>query len=135
MSDRYEMDIDVRFRDLDTMGQVHNAVVLIYVEEARVGYFRDVLGVELTETDGAIVKQTIEYSAPIERDSSVTIEYWTAEIGTSTLTMGFEVRTGGEPAATGEVVHVVLDGDTPHPVPDGWRERIRAFEDEPVETE
>lgn len=135
MADRYETDIDVRFRDLDTMGQVHNAVVLVYVEEARVGYFRDVIGVELAETEGAIVTQEIEYSAPVELGSSVTVEYWTSAIGTSTLTMGFAVHSDGDLAATGEVVHVVLDGDSSRPVPAGWRERIRAFEDEPVETE
>ena len=152
----YETTVQVRFRDLDVMGQVHNAVLLSYVEEARVRYFRDVLDVALAETNGAIARQTIDYHAPIDLGTAVTVRYRVADIGDSSLTMAFEVRTdhdhearggddelaasGGddellasgrqdELAASGEVVHVVLDEDgEPCTVPAGWAERIREFE-------
>ena len=134
----YETGVQVRFRDLDVMGQVHNAVLLTYVEAARVRYFRDVLGVTLAETNGAVAHQAIDYHAPIDRERAVTARYRVAEIGASSLTMAFEVRctdefggSGGEDelAASGEVVHVVLDehGD-PRSVPEAWTERIREFE-------
>lgn len=146
-ADHYETTVQVRFRDLDVMGQVHNAVLLTYVEEARVRYFRDVLDVALAETDGAVARQAIDYHAPIDREREVTVRYRVTDIGDSSLTMAFEVRaddelaasggdgelaaSGGDDdlAASGEVVHVVLDDEgDPSAVPAAWAERIREFE-------
>jgi len=39
----YTTEIDVRFRDIDAMGHVNNAVYATYIEQARTEYFRDVL--------------------------------------------------------------------------------------------
>jgi acyl-CoA thioester hydrolase len=131
----YETDVTVRFRDMDVMGQVHNAVILGYVEEARVGYFADVLGVDITETDGAIARQEIDYRAVIAPDADVTVRYRVAELGSTSITMAFEVVADGETAAGGEVVHVVLDDDgEPSPVPEPWAEKIREYEAGPVES-
>jgi acyl-CoA thioester hydrolase len=131
----YETTVPVRFRDLDVLGQVHNAVVLVYAEEARVRYFRDVLDVRIEETDGAIVHQSVDYAAQIDAGDELTVSYRVARIGTSSLEMAFAVETDAV-AATGEVVHVVLDeaGD-PRPIPSSWREQILAFEAGPVEQE
>ncbi|ELZ21421.1 acyl-CoA thioesterase [Natrinema limicola] len=130
----YETEVPVRFRDLDPMGQVHNAVVLIYVEEARARYFQEVVGERLEQTDGALVHQEIDYTVPIELEDAVTVRYRVSKIGASSLTTVFEVRTDDGIAANGEVVHVVLDeaGET-RAVPDTWRENITAFEDGSVE--
>ncbi|MFC7134776.1 MULTISPECIES: acyl-CoA thioesterase [Salinibaculum] len=130
----YETDVTVRFRDLDVMKQVHNAVVLQYVEEARVRYFRDVLDVDITEMNGAIARQEIDYAGPVTFDAAVTVRYRVASIGEASLTMAFEVVADGEVAASGEVVHVVLDeANEPTAVPSSWRMDIRDFEDVPVE--
>ncbi|MHC3437215.1 acyl-CoA thioesterase [Natrialbaceae archaeon A-gly3] len=133
----YEVDVDVRFRDLDPMNQVHNATTLVYVEEARRRYFQDVLEERLEETNGALVHQEIDYTAPITLEAeTVTTAYRFSQIGDSSLTSVFEVRTGDEVAAEGEVVHVLLDKEgTPRAVPDEWREKITAFEDAPVDLE
>jgi len=44
----YTTDIDVRFRDIDAMGHVNNAVYATYIEQARTEYFRDVLDADLS---------------------------------------------------------------------------------------
>lgn len=125
----YETEMSVRFRDLDPMEQVHNAVFLTYAEEGRVRYFRDVLDVALEETDGAIVHQEIDYHAPVTTESSATVRYRVAHIGETSIRTRFEVRADGERAASGEVVHVLLDGDgESRPVPSAWRDRIVKFE-------
>ena len=125
----YETTVTVRFRDLDPMGQVHNGVVLQYVEEARVRYFRDVLDTDITDINGAIANQTIDYRAPITYGASVTIRYRVTDIGESSVEMAFEVHADGTLAAEGNVVHVALDEtNTPTTVPESWVEKIRAFE-------
>ncbi len=132
----YETEVPVRFRDLDPMGRVHNAVVLVYVEEARTRYFQEVVGERLEQTDGALVHQEIDYTGPIELEDAVTVRYRVSKVGGSSLTTVFEVRTDDDVAADGEVVHVVLDeAGVPRAVPDAWRERIVAFEDGRVDLE
>jgi acyl-CoA thioester hydrolase len=134
----YETEITVRFRDIDSMGQVHNAVFLTYAEEGRVRYFRDVLDVSLPETNGAIVHQEIDYHAPVTLDADLTVRYRVARVGETSLTMEFEVVVDGETAATGEVVQVLLDeDDAPRSIPTAWRDKIDDFEKsvDVVETE
>ncbi len=41
---RFRYAVDVRFRDLDPMGHAHHSLPLIYFEEARAAYWRDVVG-------------------------------------------------------------------------------------------
>lgn len=125
----YETPITVRFRDIDMTGFVHNSVLLIYVEEARIRYFRDVIGVDITETNGAVARQEIDYERMITLDSTLTVRYRTTRIGDSSITTTFEVDSDGALAASGKVVHVVLDdsGET-RPVPEKWRENIQSFE-------
>ena len=38
-SSQYKVDIDVRFRDLDALGHVNNAVYFTYLEEGRKSFF------------------------------------------------------------------------------------------------
>lgn len=130
----YETSVTVRFRDLDQTGLVHNSVLLIYVEEARVRYFRDVIGTDITETNGAVARQEIDYEHTVALDSALTVRYRTTRIGDSSITMEFEVIADDTLAARGEVVHIVLD-DTGEvqSVPDEWRKNIRSFEPRSVE--
>jgi acyl-CoA thioester hydrolase len=127
--DPYETTVTVRFRDLDPMGQVHNGVVLQYVEEARIRYFRDVLDTEFSDVTGAVAGQDIDYRAPITYGASVSVRYWVTEVGTSSLTMAFEVHADDALAAEGEVVHVALDETgAPTSLPDSWAEKVQEFE-------
>ncbi|MDA0882981.1 MAG: thioesterase family protein, partial [Bacteroidetes bacterium] len=41
MKSKYE--IEVRFRDIDAMGHVNNAVYLSYFEQARIGFFNAIV--------------------------------------------------------------------------------------------
>jgi len=41
---RYSLGIDVRYRDLDPVGHVNNAVYATYLEHTRTNYYADVLG-------------------------------------------------------------------------------------------
>lgn len=130
----YEVDVPTRYRDIDAMGWVHNSVLLVYVEEARMGYFSDVLDIPSGEVDGAIARQEIEYASAVESLDDVTVRYRVSELGTSSLTTEFEVESDGQLAASGGVTFVVLDEDRePKTIPDRWRRTIRQFEHTPVE--
>lgn len=136
MSDTYsyETEVSVRFRDLDPMNQVHNAAALLYAEEARYQFFRDVIGETVAEQNGAVVRQEGDYENPIGHDSAVTVRYRVARVGGTSVTTRFEVIADNAVSARGEVVHVSLDGDGDPPrIPREWRVRVREFEDAPVD--
>jgi acyl-CoA thioester hydrolase len=122
----YEVDADVRLRDIDFMGHVNNAIYATYLEQARFAYFEDVLDISLTETDTVLVSLEIEYARPIEADDDVTVALRVSEVGTSSLTMEYEIRADGRRAATARTVQALADPDTggSRPLPDEWRTRI-----------
>ncbi len=126
----YTTDVELRYRDLDTMGHVNNAIYVTFLEQARMRYFRDVIGVPTEDISGVIAHLEIDYLRPITADDEVSVAMRVADIGTTSITMEQEVRAGGEPAATAEVVQVVFDenGDEPRPIPSEWRDRIATHE-------
>jgi acyl-CoA thioester hydrolase len=131
MSDySFTTDVAVRYRDLDTMGHVNNAVYASYFEQARVAYFEEVLDVPLREIETVLANLQIDFRRPVEIDHDVTVGVRVPEFGNSSLPMEYEVRADGTVAATGETVVVAVDSETTssRPIPDDWRESIRAFE-------
>ena len=50
----FTVPVPVRFRDLDPLGHVNNAVHASYIEEARVAYFKTILDVDL-DSVGTVV--------------------------------------------------------------------------------
>ncbi|SDQ65562.1 acyl-CoA thioesterase [Natronobacterium texcoconense] len=127
----YEVDLDVRLRDIDFMGHVNNATYATYLEQAREAYFRDVLGVSLVEVGTVLVNLEIDYVRPIEADDDVTVGVDPAELGTSSLPLEYEIRADGKRAATARTVQVVRDEETgtSRSLPSEWRERIDRHRD------
>ena len=127
--DAYTVDVPIRFRDIDVMGHVNNAVYASYLEHARACYFRDVLDLSLTTADTVLAHLTVDYRAPIDLDDgSATVALTIPRLGNASIPMEYEVRAGGEVAVTAESVQVVYDRETgeSRPIPDDWRERIAA---------
>jgi acyl-CoA thioester hydrolase len=130
MTFRYEAPIPTRYRDLDPMGHVNNAVYASYCEQARMEYFDDVFEMDLDALNMVLAHLEIDYERPIRQGQSVTVRVRVAEIGGSSFTMAFEVLADGEVAATAETTQVVLGEDgSPTRVPEAWRARVREFED------
>ncbi|MFP9192747.1 acyl-CoA thioesterase [Natronosalvus vescus] len=122
----YHTDIDVRLRDVDFMGHVNNAVYATYLEQARAGFFRDVLEVSLDQVDTVLARLELEYHRPIEAEQRVGVELRVPELGTSSIPMSYTITADGASAATGKTVQVVVDRETgaSRPIPDAWRERL-----------
>ncbi|MFB6281484.1 MAG: acyl-CoA thioesterase [Haloferacaceae archaeon] len=127
--DRFEFvtDLRTRFRDIDSMGHVNNAVYATYLEQARADYFEAVIGRPLHEVATVLVSLEIEFRAPIELGETVSVGLTVPDVGESSIPMSYAVHGADGPAAVAETVQVPVDGaGEPRPVPDVWRERIRA---------
>jgi acyl-CoA thioester hydrolase len=126
----FTTEVEVRFRDLDTMGHVNNAVYATFLEEARVAYFERVIDASLHEVDTVLASLELDFRRPIELGDEVTVAVRIPELGESSIPMEYEVRADGEVAATGEAVQVVVDRESgsSKAIPREWREAIREFE-------
>lgn len=132
----YVADVSVRFGDLDTLGHVNNVAYARYLEEARGGYYDEVVGVPFETLDTVIATLRIEYRSEITRGQSVSVAVRVPRLGDSSVPMAYEVRTtdpeSGETAvaATAETVQVNTDPETGDsaPIPAAWRTAIRDHE-------
>lgn len=128
---RYSLDIDVRYRDLDPVGHVNNAVYATYLEHTRTNYYADVLGLATEDLSFVLAHVEIDYENSVEADDDVRVGIRVSRIGNKSMTTEFLVEASGETAATAESVQVVIDEEgTPRPVPDEWRRKILEYEGE-----
>ena len=69
MTGEYEFQttIPVRFRDIDAMGHVNNAVYATYLEQARADYHREIIGESLADVNTVLVSLAIDFKRPIAR--------------------------------------------------------------------
>ncbi|WP_435075406.1 acyl-CoA thioesterase [Halorubrum sp. HHNYT27] len=126
----YTTEIDVRFRDIDAMGHVNNAVYATYLEQARTEYYRDVLDADLSRVSSVLASLSLDFRRPVElADSTVTVDVDVTEIGRSSVTMTYEFRVDDAVVAEGETTLVSLDPDSgePVPIPPAFREEMMSY--------
>jgi acyl-CoA thioester hydrolase len=129
---RFVYPQEVAFGDLDAFGHVNNAVYLTYLENARIGYMREVLSIESLEDLLVIVaKVKIDFRSRASLGEVLEIGARVSRIGTKSFDLDHEVRgPDSRLVAVASTTLVTFDyrGDTTMPVPDLWRERIQSFE-------
>jgi acyl-CoA thioester hydrolase len=126
----YKKEMEVRFRDLDMMGHLNNAVYATYLEQARVEYIEDVVEEPLMEIGAVVADLHLDFERPIDWGDDVVVAVRADELGTSSIPLEYEIRVDGDVAATAETLMVTFDPEAgePRPIPDAWRERIQAHE-------
>jgi acyl-CoA thioester hydrolase len=115
----------VRFRDLDSLGHVNNAVFLTYLEEARIAYLVP-LGAEAS--DMILARVEIDFRAPLRMGDELEIGVRPARVGSKSFDLEYEVHSGSTLAAEAKTVLVSYDYATRRPVelPESWREALAA---------
>ena len=123
---------EVAFGDLDAFGHVNNAVYLRYIESARIGYMREVLGIQSLEDLLVIVARVnVDFRSRATLGETLDVGARVSRIGTKSFDMDHEIRgPDGRLVATASTTLVTFDyrGDATMPVPDLWRERIETYE-------
>lgn len=123
---------EVSFRDLDVFGHVNNAVYLTYVENARIGYVRNVLGVESLDGLLLIVASiAIDFRSRATLGETLDVGARVPKVGTKSFDLEHEVRgPDGRLVAEARTTLVAFDyeNDRTMPVPPEWRERIESYE-------
>jgi acyl-CoA thioester hydrolase len=115
----------VRFRDVDSMGHVNNAVFLTYLEEARISYLLR-FGAEVTNM--ILARVEIDFRAPLQTGDEIEIGVRPTTVGTKSFELEYEVRSRETVAAEAKTVIVSFDYASGRSVevPESWREALAA---------
>jgi acyl-CoA thioester hydrolase len=119
----------VRFRDLDPMGHVNNAVFLTYIEQARVVYLSQVgAATGLEEMNIIVARVEIDFKAPVRLGQEVEVSVRASRLGTKSFDLDYVLRVDGEVVAEARSVQVAYDYERREPValPQEWREKMAA---------
>jgi acyl-CoA thioester hydrolase len=89
---RFTTDIQMRFRDIDGMGHVNNAVYLSYVELARTQFYMKFAGRRtLDEIDFILAHVDIDFESQAVWGDQIQVATWPSKIGTSSFTLSYEI--------------------------------------------
>jgi acyl-CoA thioester hydrolase len=120
----------VRFRDLDPLGHVNNAVFLTYLEQARVAFFSEMgAATGLEDMNMIVARVEIDFKAPVRLGQEVDVSVRASRFGTKSFDLDYELRLEGELVAVAKSVQVAYDYNRrePVPVPAKWREKLAAI--------
>ena len=115
----------VRFRDLDAMGHMNNAVYSTFLEQARLAFL---------EPKGAVVQSMIlaraeiDFRSPAALGEEVEIEVTPGRIGTKSFELSYVMRGGGRVIAEARTVLVAYDYANARSIeiPEEWKESLAA---------
>jgi len=110
----HEKRIEIRWRDLDALRHVNNAVYATYLEEARDEWFVRALGPGGNFWDYVLARVAIDFRRELTQDDeALVVRTRLVRIGTSSLTFREEiVSLAGWVAAEAESVVVARDHDS-----------------------
>ena len=125
----YETEIKTRFRDVDAMGHVNNAVYFSFMEQARTEYYLKIAGKRrLDEFEIILASATCNFRSPVSWGETVLVRVWPGRIGESSFMLKYEIRVKeeGRLVADGESVQVAYDYRTEksRPIPSEFRKAI-----------
>jgi acyl-CoA thioester hydrolase len=115
----------VRFRDLDAMGHLNNAVYSTFLEQARLAFL---------EPQGARVRSMIlarleiDFRSPVELGETVEISVTPARVGTKSFDLEYVLSVGDRMVAEAKTVLVAYDYKTAQSmeIPNEWKEQLAA---------
>ncbi len=129
---RFVHPVEVRFRDLDPMGHAHHSLPLVYWEEARARYWKEVAGRETVDAiDYVMGELTVRYHRRIPFPGTLEVGVRTTRLGGSSFEMEYGVWDGdGRLVSSGRSTQVAYDyaGSRSRRLDAETRARIEAFE-------
>src|SRR6058998_3351218 len=93
----FALRVDVRFRDLDGMGHVNNAVYFTYIEAARTEYMMKVAGItRLEDVDWIVASASLNFRKAVGYGDSIEVRVRPTKIGTTSYTLYYEIWDAGK---------------------------------------
>lgn len=126
----FKTPVAVRFKDIDAMGHVNNAVYATYFEEARAAFSQQVFGLtRVDDFDFVVARLEIDYRRPLRYGEDLTASLWIGRVGQRSFTFEYRLEAGGDTVAEGRSVQVFYDyaAGAPKAVPGGFMEKAAPY--------
>jgi acyl-CoA thioester hydrolase len=115
----------VRFRDLDSLGHMNNAVYATFVEQARIAF----LSPHGADAQNMILARLeIDFRSQVELGETIDIEVKPTRVGTKSFDLEYVLRAGDRLVAEARTVLVAYDYEHARTVelPETWKELLAA---------
>ena len=114
----------VRFRDLDGMAHVNNAVFSTYLEQARLAWFGP--SEQMPLADVILARTELDFRSPVQAGEIVEVGVRPSRIGTKSFELEYELRAAGRLVAEAKSVLVGYDYEHARSmeIPERWRRRM-----------
>ena len=129
----FSTDIEVRFRDLDAIGHVNNAVFFTYFEEGRKHFSKKIFEVsDVSDFNFIMAHIQCDFIKPIQFNDRVILQMWVKDIGTKSFSFEYRLVDFSDEAmvyATGKSIQVCYDYQKNRSieVPAKMRERLTLY--------
>lgn len=125
-------EVRVRFRDIDAMGHVNNAVYFTYMETARSAFFTRFLEIEKPLDLPVILGEiSCRYHSPARFGETLRIGLGVSRWGRKSFDFVYRIEGGdGRVVATGRSVMVMYDYEMGQsfPIPSSFKEQVESFQ-------
>ena len=112
----------VRFRDLDGMGHVNNAVFLTYMESARIAFLSSLGAGDNPQHSLILARMEVDFRSPIAFGEEVEVGVRPSGVGNQSFELVRGSRADGRVAADGKSVLVGYDYEKASvEIPAEWR--------------
>jgi acyl-CoA thioester hydrolase len=107
----FSHSVEVRFKDVDVGGHAHHSHALVYFEEARWAYWREVVGEAQAQEVGYILAEaSVRYHQRVFWPTRLDVGVKVSLLGSKHFEMRYEVRSpAGERLISGTTVQVWFD--------------------------
>lgn len=119
MENVFKFPIHVRFRDIDGMGHVNNAVFFTYFEEGRIALFQTFSDSGFSAFPFILAHTNCNYLSPVTLNTKLSLEIWVKEIGIKSFGLSYKLVDLSDESiiyAKGESVQVCYDYGENKPV-------------------
>ena len=113
----FHVTLPLRWSDLDAQGHVNNAIVVDYLQEARVAFLRQGPASDLLDEGVVVVGHQVEYRRSLDYDAAgVDVRLGISALGGSRLEISYALSQGGEVAVRARSVLCAFDFDAQRPI-------------------
>lgn len=118
-----------RFRDLDPMAHVNNAVFMTWIETARIEFLRSLGAFDKPDTGGMamiLARAEVDFRAPLGFGDEVEIGVRAGRFGTKSFDLEYELRSPDRVVAQAKTVLVAYDYELneSREIPEEWRRQL-----------
>ncbi len=129
---RFRRRVDVRFKDIDIGGHAHHSHALVYFEEVRAAYWREVVGrTGIGDVDYILAEATVRWHQRVLWPARLDVSLRVPLLGRKHFVMEYLVASpAGERLVSGSTVQVMYDygAESSKRVPDDMRAAIAAHD-------